>query len=50
VTAAVNPSATAAFTLDAAAPLRPQEGSGPVVAVPEGIAYTRFVYQPFARR
>lgn len=50
VTVSVNPSATSGFTLDATAPLRPLEGSGSVVAVPSGIAYTKFVYLPLVRR
>ena len=49
-TAAVNPSATTRFTLDNIAPLRPVEGSGPVIAVPTGIAYTKFIYLPLIRR
>ncbi len=48
-TAAVNPSATTRFTLDDAAPLRPVEGSGPVIAVPAGIGY-RFIYLPLVQR
>ena len=47
VTASVNPSATARFTLDATAPVRPVEGSGPVVAVPGGIAYSAAIHLPF---
>ena len=47
---AVNPSATTRFTLDDTAPLRPVEGGGPVIAVPDGIAYTRFIYLPLIRR
>ena len=50
VTVSVNPSATSSFMLEASAPLRPQEGSGPVIAVPAGIAYTQFVYLPVIRR
>ena len=49
-TAAVNPSATTRFTLDDIAPLRPVEGGGPVIAVPAGIAYTKFIYLPLVRR
>ena len=49
-TAAVNPSATTRFTLDDTAPLRPVEGGGPVIAVPGGIAYTKFIYLPLIRR
>jgi branched-chain amino acid transport system substrate-binding protein len=49
-TAAVNPSATTRFTLDDTAPLRPTEGSGPVIAVPDGIAYAKFIYLPLVRR
>jgi branched-chain amino acid transport system substrate-binding protein len=50
VTVSVNPKASAGFTLDAAAPLRPAEGSGPEVVVPGGIAYTRFSYLPLIQR
>ena len=32
------------FRLDNAAPLRPDEGSGPIFVLPGGIAYTHFVY------
>ena len=46
---AVNASAMSRFTLDATAPLRPVEGSGPVIAVPGGIAY-RFIYLPLVQR
>jgi branched-chain amino acid transport system substrate-binding protein len=49
-TVAVNPSATTKFTLDDTAPLRPVEGGGPVIAVPAGIAYTKFIYLPLVRR
>ena len=34
------------FRLDAAAPVRPQEGEGPTVTVPAGIALDRFIYLP----
>lgn len=50
ITVSVNPSATSSFTLNAADPLRPSEGSGPVITVPAGIAFTKFVYLPFVRR
>lgn len=46
VTATVNPSASQWFTLDAAAPTRPQEGTGPTFAIPAGIAFDEFVYLP----
>jgi Tol biopolymer transport system component len=47
VTVTANPSATADFTLDPAAPLRPQEESGPVFNVPSGIAIMEeLVYLP----
>jgi hypothetical protein len=48
--ASVNPSATARFFLDAAEPLRPQEGTGSVFNVPSGIAYTNIVYLPLILR
>jgi len=38
------------FRLDNAAPLRPDEGSGPIFVLPGGIAYTHFVYMPMASR
>jgi uncharacterized delta-60 repeat protein len=50
VTATANPSATADFVLDLNAPLRPQEGSGPILNVPSGIAFTRLVYLPLVQR
>lgn len=50
VTLISNPSATASFTLDPTAPLRPQEGSDPVIDVPSGIALTEFVYLPLIQR
>lgn len=39
-------SATATFTLDAEAPLRPQEGDGVVLQVPTGIAFNHQVFLP----
>jgi Tol biopolymer transport system component len=50
VTVTANPAATIVFTLDPAAPLRPQEESGPVFNVPGGIALTQFVYLPLIWR
>jgi photosystem II stability/assembly factor-like uncharacterized protein len=50
VTAAVNPSATTDFTLDTTDPIRPQEGSGPIISVPNGIAFTEFLYLPLIQR
>jgi hypothetical protein len=50
VTVSVNPSVTVDFTLDASAPLRTQQGGGPILAVPSGIAFTQFVYLPVVRR
>ena len=47
VSASVNSSASAWFTLDATAPLRPQEGGGETLMVPGGItAPTQHVYLP----
>lgn len=40
------PSANAQFVLDAAEPVRPQEGEGTVIPVPAGIALTKFVFLP----
>jgi hypothetical protein len=34
------------FTLDAGGIVRPQEGSGTVFVVPDGIAYQHVVYLP----
>jgi branched-chain amino acid transport system substrate-binding protein len=50
VTASVNPKASAGFTLDAAAPQRPAEGSGPELPVPAGIAFTKTLYLPLVLR
>ena len=50
VTAMVNPSAAADFTLDPGMPLRLQEDSGPILSVPGGIAFTEFIYLPFVQR
>lgn len=46
VTISVNPSATAYFTLDMDAPVRPPEGSGAVFDVPAGIALTESAFLP----
>ena len=51
VTASVNPAASVSFTLDASAPLRPQEGGGQTLTVPAGIAVqTHSVYLPLIMR
>jgi Tol biopolymer transport system component len=50
VTVTANPTATIGFTLDLAAPLRPQEDSGPVFNVPGGIALTQFIHLPLIQR
>ena len=50
VKAKTKPSASAAFTLDPSAPLRSHDDSGPILAVPGGIALTRSVYLPFIQR
>jgi hypothetical protein len=49
LTATVNPSASARFTLDPNAPLRPQNGTGPILSVPSGIA-GKMVYLPLIHR
>jgi hypothetical protein len=49
-TATVNPSATARFVIDPAAPLRPLEGSGPIITVPAGIAFASSVYLPLVQK
>jgi hypothetical protein len=48
--AMVNPSAGVSFRLDPDEPLRLQEGTGTVFDVPDGIAFTRFVYLPIILR
>lgn len=50
VTAEGIPGASATFVLDASAPVRPQEGMGPVIPVPSGIAFANEVLLPFIRR
>ncbi|MCC9075201.1 ABC transporter substrate-binding protein [Litorilinea aerophila] len=50
VTATVNPTATTLLFLDADKPLRAQEGSGPMLSVPKGIAYTDLLFLPVTRR
>jgi photosystem II stability/assembly factor-like uncharacterized protein len=50
VTASVNPSAVTQFTLDAEDDIRPQEGTGTVFVVPDGIAYHYAVYLPLILR
>jgi len=50
VTASASRSASASFTLDESAPLRPQEGSGQTFVVPAGIAFHVFVYLPLVQR
>jgi hypothetical protein len=49
VTATANPSAMTSFTLDPNSPLRPQDGSGPILNVPSGIAW-RVIYLPLIQR
>ena len=46
VTASVNPTASARFTLDADEPVRPLEGESPIFEVPAGIAFTEFFFLP----
>lgn len=41
---------TVSFHLDNAYPIRPQEGEGPVISVPAGIALDSFVYMPAVAR
>ena len=45
-TASVNPSATVQFVIDNSEPTWPQEGSGPVINVPAGIAFTEQLFMP----
>ncbi|MBN1875102.1 MAG: hypothetical protein JXA33_12790 [Anaerolineae bacterium] len=42
--------ASVRFVLDQSAPLRLQEGSGEIVVVPSGIAFTNLVYLPIVQR
>jgi hypothetical protein len=49
VTVSINPSAMTQFTLDAEDDVRPQEGSGTVFVVPDGIAF-HAVYLPLIVR
>jgi hypothetical protein len=50
VTVSVNPSASSSFTLLADAPLRTAQGGATVLSVPAGIALTKSLYLPVARR
>jgi hypothetical protein len=50
VRAGANPGAAARFVLDADKAIRPQEGDGPILSVPPGIAFTEFIYLPIAFR
>jgi len=49
-TATVNPSAAIGFRLDSDEPVRPQDGSGLIIDVPAGIAFTEFIYLPIVIR
>jgi photosystem II stability/assembly factor-like uncharacterized protein len=48
--AVLNPTYTTSFRLDAAEPLRPQEGSASIYELPSGIAFTDFIYIPYIQR
>jgi len=50
VTVSANPAATVHFILDSSEPIRPQDGSGPVFSVPEGIAFTESIFLPIVLR
>ncbi|MBU0511338.1 MAG: calcium-binding protein [Chloroflexi bacterium] len=50
ITASVNPSATTQLILDAAEPIRPQEGTGSIIDIPVGIAFTNQVFLPLLQR
>jgi hypothetical protein len=50
VVTTLHPGASVAFVLNAAAPLRAQEGSGPIFAVPAGLAFTNVLYLPITTR
>ena len=50
VRVSVNPSASISFVLEPEAPLRPLEGSGEILNVPNGIAYTHSIFLPLVLR
>lgn len=50
MTMEVNPQASVSFTIDADAPVRPQEGTGTVVTVPPGLAFEERVLLPMVTR
>ena len=50
ITASVNPSATTQLILDAAEPTRTQEGTGSLIDIPAGIAYTNQIFLPLLLR
>ncbi|MBX3057920.1 MAG: hypothetical protein KF770_15750, partial [Anaerolineae bacterium] len=51
VTAATGPiHKTVSLTLDPTLPIRPQDGSGAILEIPAGIAFTEFTYLPLVRR
>ncbi|MBU0511337.1 MAG: calcium-binding protein [Chloroflexi bacterium] len=50
ITASVNPSATTQLILDAAEPIRPQEGTGSIIDIPGGIAFTNQIFLPLLQR
>jgi hypothetical protein len=50
VTTTADPRASASFTLDPNSPLRPQDGSGPVIKIPNGIAFTHDAFLPLVYR
>ena len=50
VTASVNPSATTQLVLDAAEPTRTQEGTGSLIDIPAGIAFTNQIFLPLLQR
>jgi predicted outer membrane repeat protein len=50
ITASVNPSATVQFILSSDKPTWPQEGSGTVIELPAGIAYTESIFLPMIMR
>ncbi len=50
ITASVNPRATIQLILDAAEPTHPQEGTGPIIDIPAGIAFTNQIFLPLVQR
>jgi hypothetical protein len=50
VTVNANPTATVGFVLSSGEPVRPQEGEGPIIEVPAGLAFTEHIFLPVITR